>query len=110
HQRGELTAATVDRESPEVAVDVSERAADVSHQLDHVVFADVHDVERAGAALEDLAGHRLADGAGAADDQESAFAHLIGKRGSILPYIRLEQGAVSADQIQHVHASIPTRD
>lgn len=71
HQRGEGGRGAVDREGTEIAVDIAQRAADIADEFDHVVFGDIDDMERAGVALEDLAGDGLADGAGAADDEEA---------------------------------------
>src|SRR5690606_10747748 len=81
-----------------------QRAADVPHQLDHVVFADVDHVQRPRLALEDLARDRLADGAGAADDQEAAGLHQAGEFGLVAPDVGVEERRGAADQVKNVQA------
>ena len=69
-QRLVFPGAAVEGEGAEVTVDVAQGAADIAHQLDHVVLADVHHVQHFGVAPEDFARDGLADGAGATDHQE----------------------------------------
>ena len=83
-QRLEFTRTAIDGEGPKIALDVTQGAANIANQFDHVVFADVHHMQNLGLAREDFPGHRLADGAGAADHQEGT-----GARPALVPGGRL---------------------
>ncbi len=56
-----------------------------------------------GLALEDLARHRLADRAGAADDQKPPLGHPRRQLGLVPRDIRIEQRLITADQFQNIH-------
>ncbi len=61
HEGVEDVAARVDGEGGELTVGVADRRAQVAHQLHHVVFGDVHHVQKPRIAPEDFARHGLAD-------------------------------------------------
>lgn len=67
----EYIRAAVDGERGELAVRIAHRRAYVAHQLDHIVLADVNDMEQPWVAGENLPCDGRADRACAADDKEA---------------------------------------
>src|SRR5690606_37872848 len=91
----------VDAVGVEVTVDVAQRAADVPHELGEVVLADVHDVEHAGLALEELPHHRPADRPRPADDEEPPRRHRRVERSAVPGQVLREQRLLPPDDPEH---------
>ena len=103
-QRIVLQGTTIDGKGAEIAVDIAESAAHIAHQLDHVVLGDIHYMQGLRLALEDLARHRLADGAGATDHQEAALRDDAGQLRLMARHVGGEQGLFTANQTQNIHS------
>ena len=59
----------------EITIDITKRASDIAHQLDHVVLADIDNMQFTWISLEDLLGYRLAYSPCATEHQEPRIRH-----------------------------------
>lgn len=103
----EYISAAVDGERGELAVRVAHRRAYVAHQLDHIVLADVNDMEQPRVAGENLPRDGRTDRACAADDEEARCAHRPGKESFVRGDVALKQGRAPPDEGKDVvHSNV----
>ena len=110
HKSIKYIGSTVDGERGELAVRITHRRAYVAHQFDHVVLANVHDMEQPRVAPENLPRDGRADRACAADDKEARGAHRCGKEGFVRGDVAVKQGRSPPDEGKDVvHKGISLR-
>ncbi|MNJ36196.1 hypothetical protein D3C77_309750 [compost metagenome] len=92
----------IQRERLEITIDIPERAADIAHQLNHVVLADIDNMQFTWTSLEDLFGHRLANRTSATKNQKTGLADDLRQLLLIFTNVINEQVFITTNETQNI--------
>jgi len=97
--------ACIDGKGRKFAFDISQGGADIPHELDHVVFADIDHMEALRIAGKNLPRHRLPYGTGPSYDKKAGAGHDLAQVGFICVDIRFKKRLGSSDELEYlIHA------